>query len=179
MPSSLGMHDREGDSWNHSNLLIIPAILFLLSSLYPILSCSDGELVRTIADLPLAEDIPVAFDSCRKGPRHVEWRDDRPAEVAWIECQVCFWEGVGQTGDLYAWRDVYLYSTSDHQHAPRRRTAAIQRWRRLPGILSTRSIWKARSPSPRGWRTPSSVAAVSCGATTIWPWYDDVDGQGE
>lgn len=41
-----------------------------------------------IADLPLAEDIPVAFDSCRQGPRHLEWRDDKPAELAWIECQV-------------------------------------------------------------------------------------------
>ena len=43
--------------------------------------CREGEFVREIASLPLAEDIPVAFDSCRKGPRGIEWRDDKPAEV--------------------------------------------------------------------------------------------------
>lgn len=44
--------------------------------------CSEGKLVREIADLPLAEDIPTAFDSCRKGPRGIEWRDDKPAEAS-------------------------------------------------------------------------------------------------
>ena len=38
--------------------------------------------MREIADLPLAEDIPTAFDSCRKGPRGIEWRDDKPAEAS-------------------------------------------------------------------------------------------------
>lgn len=47
----------------------------------------EGELVREIAALPLAEDIPVAFDSCRQGPRGIEWRDDKPAEMSWMECQ--------------------------------------------------------------------------------------------
>jgi dipeptidyl aminopeptidase/acylaminoacyl peptidase len=47
----------------------------------------EGEFVREIAALPLAEDIPVAFDSCRKGPRGIEWRDDKPAEMSWMECQ--------------------------------------------------------------------------------------------
>lgn len=50
---------------------------------------SEGEFVREIAALPLAEDIPVAFDSCRKGPRGIEWRDDKPAEVRW-----CWFAGV-------------------------------------------------------------------------------------
>jgi hypothetical protein len=40
-----------------------------------------------MAYLPLALDIPIAFNSCRKGPRGLEWRDDKPAEMAWIECQ--------------------------------------------------------------------------------------------
>lgn len=52
--------------------------------------------MREIAALPLAEDIPVAFDSCRKGPRGIEWRDDKPAEVrCWLadagieHCRCC------------------------------------------------------------------------------------------
>lgn len=49
---------------------------------------SDGKLVREIAYLPLAESIPTAFNSCREGPRGIGWRDDKPAEVSWVECQV-------------------------------------------------------------------------------------------
>ena len=52
------------------------------------LACRDGQLVREVAHLPLAEDIPIAFNSCRKGPRGVCWRDDRPAELTWTEAQV-------------------------------------------------------------------------------------------
>ena len=52
------------------------------------LACRDGSLVRELAALPLAEEIPIAFDSCRKGPRGFEWRSDKPAEVSWTECQV-------------------------------------------------------------------------------------------
>ncbi|GLC33333.1 hypothetical protein PLESTB_000344900 [Pleodorina starrii] len=47
----------------------------------------DGSLVRELAALPLAEDIPIAFNSCRPGPRGISWRDDAPAEVYWMEAQ--------------------------------------------------------------------------------------------
>lgn len=48
----------------------------------------DGNFVRELSYLPLALDIPVAFNSCRKGPRGLEWRSDKPAELAWMEAQV-------------------------------------------------------------------------------------------
>lgn len=48
----------------------------------------DGDFVKELAALPLAEDIPIAFNAVRKGPRAVSWRDDKPAELCWIECQV-------------------------------------------------------------------------------------------
>ncbi len=44
-------------------------------------------MLRELAALPLAEDIPIAHNSCRRGPRSVGWRDDRPAEMDWIEAQ--------------------------------------------------------------------------------------------
>lgn len=52
--------------------------------------CRRGKFLREIAHLPLAEDIPVAFNSCRKGPRSLGWRDDKPAELYWAEAQVRF-----------------------------------------------------------------------------------------
>ncbi|KAF8067166.1 hypothetical protein HT031_002213 [Scenedesmus sp. PABB004] len=83
-----------------------------------------GALVRELASLPLATNIPIDFNSCRTGarrrlgartapglaaarrtapvraatrrppaacpapgPRAVSWRDDKPAELSWIEAQ--------------------------------------------------------------------------------------------
>lgn len=47
----------------------------------------EGNVVRTMCDLPLAENIPIAFNSCRKGPRSISWRSDKPSTLYWAECQ--------------------------------------------------------------------------------------------
>ena len=51
-------------------------------------TCRQGGLLREVAYLPLAEDIPITFNSCRKGPRGIDWRADKDAEFSWIEAQV-------------------------------------------------------------------------------------------
>ncbi|KAM7275790.1 hypothetical protein ACFE04_017656 [Oxalis oulophora] len=48
---------------------------------------SDGKFVREICDLPLAEDIPIAFSSVRKGMRSINWRADKPSTIYWAETQ--------------------------------------------------------------------------------------------
>ncbi|KAH7447457.1 hypothetical protein KP509_01G107700 [Ceratopteris richardii] len=48
---------------------------------------SKGEFVKEICSLPLAEDIPIAFNSVRKGRRSVGWRADKPASLYWVETQ--------------------------------------------------------------------------------------------
>lgn len=50
--------------------------------------CRQGNFVREMCSLPLAEDIPITFNSVRQGVRSLEWRDDKPAELCWIETQV-------------------------------------------------------------------------------------------
>jgi dipeptidyl aminopeptidase/acylaminoacyl peptidase len=47
----------------------------------------DGKPVATIADLALAEDVPVERDSVRTGRRAIAWRADAPAAVCWAEAQ--------------------------------------------------------------------------------------------
>jgi len=47
----------------------------------------NGKLVREIADLPLAENVPIGFSSARTGPRSLEWRADTPATLVWTEAQ--------------------------------------------------------------------------------------------
>ncbi|XVF72743.1 hypothetical protein PTKIN_Ptkin12aG0144800 [Pterospermum kingtungense] len=48
---------------------------------------TDGKFVREICDLPLAEDIPIAFNSVRKGMRSINWRADKPSSIYWAETQ--------------------------------------------------------------------------------------------
>lgn len=46
---------------------------------------TEGNLVRMIADLPLAEEVPIAFDAVETGPRDFGWRQDTPATLYWVE----------------------------------------------------------------------------------------------
>ncbi len=45
----------------------------------------DGEVVATIATLPLADDVPVPFGSVRTGPRIVNWRSDADSTLFLVE----------------------------------------------------------------------------------------------
>lgn len=47
----------------------------------------DGKLIRQIADLPLAEEVPVDFAAVPTGPRSFSWRDDKPNTLVWVEAQ--------------------------------------------------------------------------------------------
>lgn len=48
---------------------------------------TDGRFVRELCDLPLAEDIPIAFNSVRKGMRSINWRADKPSTLYWYVSQ--------------------------------------------------------------------------------------------
>ncbi|WP_043428998.1 S9 family peptidase [Cystobacter fuscus] len=48
-------------------------------------STLDGQRARTIVDRPLADEVPIEYDSVVRGPREVEWRADAPATLAWAE----------------------------------------------------------------------------------------------
>ncbi|CAG7873535.1 unnamed protein product [Brassica rapa] len=48
---------------------------------------ADGRFVRQLCDLPLAEDIPIASNSVRKGMRSINWRADKPSTLYWAETQ--------------------------------------------------------------------------------------------
>ncbi len=45
----------------------------------------NGRLVRRVADVPLQEEVPVAFDAVPTGPRQPGWRSDAAATLAWVE----------------------------------------------------------------------------------------------
>ena len=45
----------------------------------------EGNVVKLIADLPLAEQVPIAFDAVPTGPRSFSWRQDAAATLCWVE----------------------------------------------------------------------------------------------
>ncbi len=45
----------------------------------------QGDLIEQIADIPLAEEIPIGFNAVREGPRSFTWRADKPADLYWVE----------------------------------------------------------------------------------------------
>lgn len=47
----------------------------------------DGTFIKTLADNPLIENIPISFDAVQKEPRGFNWRHDTPATVYWVEAQ--------------------------------------------------------------------------------------------
>jgi len=47
----------------------------------------NGRRIKTLAEIPVADDIPQGFDAVRIGPRNFNWRNDRPATLYWVEAQ--------------------------------------------------------------------------------------------
>ncbi len=64
-----------------------------------------GKLVTTVADLPLAENIPIHWDAVRTGPRYISWRRDMPAVLVWAEALDEGDPGIDMTfrDELYYW----------------------------------------------------------------------------
>ncbi len=48
---------------------------------------NKGQLLKKLAEIPLAENIPQGFSAVREGSRSHQWRADKPATVVWVEAQ--------------------------------------------------------------------------------------------
>ncbi|HEY3813823.1 MAG TPA: prolyl oligopeptidase family serine peptidase [Caulobacteraceae bacterium] len=63
----------------------VPARLFPTE--IAVLDAADGHPVKTLADRPIADNLPIAADAVPAGPRDAEWRADAPATLVWAEAQ--------------------------------------------------------------------------------------------
>jgi dipeptidyl aminopeptidase/acylaminoacyl peptidase len=50
-----------------------------------IVDSHTGTVVKQLADKPLEDSIPIAFDAVEAGPREFGWRSDVPATATWVE----------------------------------------------------------------------------------------------
>ena len=84
---------RELDPAPNGKLLLVTTIHRPYSYLVPIRRFPyrvevwdlDGNVVHQVADLPLAEGVPIPFGSVPTGPRNFGWRADAPATLYWVE----------------------------------------------------------------------------------------------
>ena len=67
----------------------------------------SGRVVKTVADIPLAEQVPIGFGAVRTGPRSFGWRADEPATLYWAEAQ----DGGDPKKEVEVRDRVYLLAT--------------------------------------------------------------------
>jgi len=45
----------------------------------------NGDLIKVLLEVPLIEDLPKGFDAVRLGKRNIQWREDKPSTIVWVE----------------------------------------------------------------------------------------------
>jgi dipeptidyl aminopeptidase/acylaminoacyl peptidase len=109
-----------------------------------------GERVSRLADLPLHEEVPIAFGSVPTGPRDYQWRADAPATVAWVEAL----DG-GDAGREAAERDRVFELAAQFAGAPRPLATLALRFGGLDwssGELALAYEWWWKTRTQRAWR---------------------------
>ncbi len=106
---------------------------------------ADGAVVHVVDDLPLAEDVPIAFGSVRSGPREVGWRADVGATLFWTEAL----DG-GDAGAEAEFRDQVFMQEAPFGKAPVPLMKLAQRfddirWGSGDLALVGESWWKTRN----------------------------------
>ena len=132
----------------------------------------SGKLETVVAEIPLQDKIPIAFDGVGEGPRSIGWRTDTPATLYWAEAQ----DGGDPNREAEIRDRVYTLS-APFSGAPR--TLASLSWR-YSGVT-----WGSDSVallSERKYKTRSArsylIAPGSANATSV-PSLDEVETLGE
>jgi dipeptidyl aminopeptidase/acylaminoacyl peptidase len=122
-----------------------------------------GGLVKVLADLPPAEDVPI--NGVAKGPRGVNWMTHKPSTLIWMEAL-----DEGDPKKTVPFRDHYLTLDAPFSGEPKEvlklkeRAAGITYFATPGKALASQSEWK------RSWRTTFLVdlADPSAAPVTVW-----------
>jgi predicted esterase len=133
-----------------------------------------GTVVAVVAEIPLQDKIPIAFDGVGEGPRGIGWRADAPATLYWAEAQ----DG-GDPNTEAAIRDCLFTLPAPFTAAPRRLASLAWRYNgvvwgsdavalvseRRYKTRSARSYLIAPGEDPDLRKTPGLAANVSGSAS--------------
>lgn len=136
----------------------------------------DGNLVRQIADLPLAEEIPIGFGAVPTGRRSFSWRADEQATLYWVEAQ--------DGGDPKAKADIRdkIYTLSDPFTSEPKEIIALGlrysdiEWGNQNLALVTEWWWTTRRI--RTWRINPSAAKPDTTLIFNYSWQDRYNDPG-
>ncbi len=137
----------------------------------------EGKPVFTLTDKPLQENIPITHGSVSEGPREASWRDDRSAELCWIEAL----DG-GDAGADAEWRDEIFLLSAPFKDEPR---SLIKLKLRSGGILwgndniAVVSEWWWKTRSVRSWRLHPGNSRVEPEMIIDHLWEDKYNDPGE
>lgn len=104
-----------------------------------------GQLVQTIHQAPLAEDVPKGFMSVRIGKRQIQWRKDHPATLVWVEAL----DG-GDAGVEVSYRDELFQLEAPFEASPQSLMKTINRFYEVEWGTATQAIvhdywWNTRN----------------------------------
>lgn len=73
------------------DIMVQPFAYMMPASRFPrkiqVWELATGKFVTNVADIPLQDKIPIAFDGVGEGPRGIGWRSDSNATLYWAEAQ--------------------------------------------------------------------------------------------
>eukprot|EP00172_Hildenbrandia_rubra_P004126 Plantae.Rhodophyta-Hildenbrandia_rubra.ctg7758.p1 GENE.Plantae.Rhodophyta-Hildenbrandia_rubra.ctg7758~~Plantae.Rhodophyta-Hildenbrandia_rubra.ctg7758.p1 ORF type:complete len:826 (-),score=121.15 Plantae.Rhodophyta-Hildenbrandia_rubra.ctg7758:1312-3789(-) len=108
-------------------------------------SMDTGEIISTVAEIPMQDKIPIAFDGVGEGPRGIGWRSDAKSTLYWVEAQ----DG-GDPSNVADTRDCVFTLPAPFTGAPRKLASLAWRyngivWGSDSVALLTERRYKTRS----------------------------------
>lgn len=105
---------------------------------------NKGKLIKKLADNPLAEKIPLTFDSVAPGPRNFEWRSDKGSEIMWVEAR----DGGDASRETLQRDKLFLLSSPFHENPKELFTTSYRfeniDWGKNDFAIIKESWWKSR-----------------------------------
>lgn len=137
----------------------------------------EGRVVHEVADLPLRDDIPIAYGSVARGPRNVAWRADAPATLSWLEAQ----DG-GDAGAEAEIRDIRYQLAAPFEGPPEAMATFSLRaggisWGHDGLAIATEWWWPTRTI--RWWRLEPGVPDHEPELLKEYSWEDRYNDPGE
>lgn len=105
---------------------------------------TEGQKIKTLAEIPLLDNIPNGFNAVEKGPRRFSWRADEPQTVYYFEALD---EGdpkveASKRDALYLWKSPYTQAPVRIAELPLRAGGII--WGNAQTALLSESWWTDR-----------------------------------
>lgn len=137
----------------------------------------NGKLVKQIADLGLAEEVPIGRSAVPTGPRSFGWRADTPATLYWTEAQ----DG-GNPRQKAEVRDIVYTLKAPFSGTPQPLVSLRLRYRGIEWGSKNLALayeWWWQNRKFRAWRIKPDVATAEPDLLFDYSWQDRYNDPGD